>query len=98
MRRAAHMICARLATRRGGIMPSRLVSRQSLSEALEQLGEESLVTPSAFEESPVSDAELRANLTEAMQVLEAEGGEPGVMVTAQNQLASLLQSLKGAKT
>ena len=73
-------------------MASRLVSHDSISEALGQLGEESLVTPSAFEASPVSDAELRANLTEALQLLEAEGGEPGVMVTAQNQLASLLQS------
>jgi hypothetical protein len=73
-------------------MASRLVSHQSISEALGQLGGESLVTPSAFEAAPVSDAELRANLTEALQVLEAEGGEPGVMVTAQNQLASLLQS------
>jgi hypothetical protein len=73
-------------------MSRRLVSHESLAGALQQVERETLATPSAFEQSQISDAELRAQLTEALSVLQAEGESPGIMVTAQNQLASLLQT------
>jgi hypothetical protein len=65
-----------------------------MAAAFEQLESEPLVTPSPLEAvGPAeSDAELRALLTDALATLEAERGAPGVLVSPQHQLASLLQS------
>ena len=73
-------------------MGAKLVSHGSVAAALAQLQDEPLATPSAFESASVTDAELRGYLAEALAVLEAQGETPGVMVTAQHQLASLLQT------
>lgn len=73
-------------------MAARLVSYESIAGGLSQLDGAPLLTPSAFESSGVSDAELRAHLTEALSVLQAEGKSSGVMVTTQHELASLLQT------
>jgi len=59
---------------------------------MRQLGSESLAAPSGMESSSLSDAELRAHLSAALTVLEAEGESPGIMVTVEHQLASLLQT------
>jgi hypothetical protein len=72
----------------------KLVSHSGFSQAIEALEGVKLAerTPLEAAGSSLSDAELRAYLADALDVLEAESGPPGVMVTAQHQLASLLQT------
>jgi hypothetical protein len=76
------------------IVAGKLVSHDSLSQAIRELEHVKLSEPTSLEATgpSVSDAELRAYLADAMDVLEAETGPPGVMVTTQHQLASLLQT------
>ena len=62
-----------------------VVTHRSLEACLAGLDDPSL------ELGPV-DGSDRARLTEALAALEAEGADDGVLVTAQHQLASLMQS------
>lgn len=75
-------------------MAGKLVSHGSLSQAIRELEGVKLAEPTPLEAAGtwLSDAELRAYLADALNALEAETGPPGVMVTTQHQLASLLQT------
>lgn len=74
---------------------TRIVSYDSFHRALTQDGRGSLSgSQSVFEarEGDLSDAEVRAHLTEALSQLEDAQSQPGVLSETRDQLASLMQS------
>lgn len=73
----------------------KLVSYASFEPALDRLSSAPLSRRRALESgrgAPADDAAARAALSEALAALRAESAPPGILVSPQNQLGSLIQS------